>query len=315
MSDAGPLSSLISAAVEYYSVLSATPATPPNLQGVVLQAPDPPGDHARLHPGAELPPLPVALREKTLLDAYFIPLVPATKVYYFGKERWLARFRDLSRVTLAALRQSFPDVDELAERVLYDGPPRDAEHILADCSLLILRDAIADAPGRKFVMERWLWGSSPTTERIPFYADERRAWLERNPGAVIPSLAPDVTTFTHDLFTFQAFALYYLIRRLAPPEQDDSRDERASNGKPKKPSANDPRDDWMYGEYIKGTPLSEILCLLHDKSRKLGWEDFDHAPAVTMAMGRAAERWGIPKPKHGQGVDHRAALPPDDPLR
>jgi hypothetical protein len=313
MSNAGPLSSLISAAAGYASVRSATPATPPNLHGVIVQAPNPPGDHPRLYRGAEMPPLPVALRERTLLGSYFVPLVPAAKVYYFGEERWLARFRDLCRVTLAALRQNFPEVDSLVERVLYDGPPRDADHILADCCLLILRDAIADAPGRKFVTERWLWGASPAAERIPFYEDERRPWLERNPGAVIPSLVPDVTTFTDDLFTFTAIALDYVIRRLAPPEQNDSRNGRTPKGKPKKPSDNNPRDHWMYGEYIKGTPLSEILSGLHDKSQELGWEDIATLPWVTMAMGRAAERWGIPKPRHGQELDHRTALPPGDP--
>jgi hypothetical protein len=74
--------------------------------------------------------LPVALRSKRWIDAYLIPLLPASKIHYFGDPAKLARFRELSRDALAAMRRAFLDVEELVRGILYRGPLRDSEQIL-----------------------------------------------------------------------------------------------------------------------------------------------------------------------------------------
>ncbi len=174
------------------------------------------GDHPRLYPGAEIPPLPVALRTKPWIDSFFIPLFPAAKVHYFGEKRWLGLFRDLSRVALAALRENLPDVDALVDKVLYVAPPRDADPILADLCLLLLRDAIGCASRRKSLMDRWLWGDTARTTRVPYYSDEREAWKLGSPGAAVPEIAPDVTTFYDDVFNVSVAALDVVIRAIIP---------------------------------------------------------------------------------------------------
>jgi hypothetical protein len=198
--------------------IAARPAPhPPDLHAVIVQAPK--CDHPRLYPGAELPSLPEALRRKPLINAFFVPLLPAAKITYVGDANLLGAFRDLSRTALAAMRENFPDMDAHVQKVLHAGVPWDAEHILADCCLLHLRNVICDDERRKSLLERWLWGDTLETARVPFCTEDRGVWSQANPGVAVPDDAPDVTVFHLDLFTVCADALRMLIRRmrLIPP--------------------------------------------------------------------------------------------------
>jgi len=70
--------------------------------------------------------------------------------------------------------------------------------------------------------------------------------------------------------------------------------------RPKRPSGNEERDAWMYDEFVKGTPLAKIATDSQLKAKEFGWEPVHNPSSVTMAMNRAAKRWGIDSPAHGQ---------------
>jgi hypothetical protein len=89
------------------------------------------------------------------------------------------------------------------------------------------------------------------------------------------------------------------------PEQKprDAIDERKN-----RLSDNEERDTWMYEEYVTGTPLAEIVEQSKGKAKAFGWVPVYTTAAVTMAMDRAWRRWRIPKPSHGQKVNHRRVV-------
>jgi hypothetical protein len=97
---------------------------------------------------------------------------------------------------------------------------------------------------------------------------------------------------------------------ISVPEANPGREQghgRRSAGRPKgKPSDNEERDEWIYDEYVKGTKEKTILALLKEKFPAAYFGD---KSAIPKAVERAAKRWRIPVPSHGQGVNHRLNRP------
>jgi hypothetical protein len=70
-------------------------------------------------------------------------------------------------------------------------------------------------------------------------------------------------------------------------------------------SVNDARDHWIYDQYIKGVKLLKICELLKTEAVRKGWVYISEPPGITLAMRRAADRWHIARPEHGQSRDDR----------
>jgi hypothetical protein len=70
-------------------------------------------------------------------------------------------------------------------------------------------------------------------------------------------------------------------------------------------NVNDPRDHWIYDQYINGVKLLKICQLLKFRAAKMGWGRISEPAGITLAMRRAAARWHIARPEHGQRSDDR----------
>jgi hypothetical protein len=70
-----------------------------------------------------------------------------------------------------------------------------------------------------------------------------------------------------------------------------------------RPSDNEDRDCWLYDEYVKGTHLNVIRSNL--VTQHSAWEAITSKPGISQAVSRAALRWRIPKPRHGQRRNDR----------
>ena len=80
---------------------------------------------------------------------------------------------------------------------------------------------------------------------------------------------------------------------------------RPTNSVPSRKSGNDPRDNWMYGRFIKGVPMSDIVVDLRTEAKKRKWKAIGTASGISKAIKRAALRWNINPPIHGQDRDNR----------
>lgn len=76
-------------------------------------------------------------------------------------------------------------------------------------------------------------------------------------------------------------------------------------GEKARPSVNDPRDHWIYEQYVNGIKVAKICQELKQKAKEHRWALIENPAGITLAMKRAAVRWGIPRPVHAQRRDDR----------
>jgi hypothetical protein len=254
-----------------------------DLHAVIVEGPK--LDHPRLHVGAPLPLLPVNLRLRQPIDSFFVDLMPCARIYYFGNPDRLEAFRDASRVALAAMRDYHDAFDVIVRKVLYAGPPESSDHVLAELPLLLMRNILAEtAPIRGRWLDRWIWGESGATLRVPYYEDERQIWRDASPNVSVPIDAPNVTTFTHDVFLTAAGALESLAcispsvgPKLSNGPPSGAADERAtlettSRSSESRPSWIKKKRELEYrGKVLKVRDKSTDQIKLLDAFHKGGW--------------------------------------------
>ncbi|AGA26014.1 hypothetical protein [Singulisphaera acidiphila] len=94
----------------------------------------------------------------------------------------------------------------------------------------------------------------------------------------------------------------------AQPQSHDAETQNQASITDKR-SRNEDRDEFIYDEYVKGTPSKEIVSQFSQH----GWKKFGSsqgpAQAVRGAVRRFALRRNLPIPNRGQGINHRLSRP------
>src|SRR5262249_23480239 len=82
---------------------------------------------------------------------------------------------------------------------------------------------------------------------------------------------------------------------------------RDDKPKPKRPSKNEERDEWLYDQVVEGVPLKSIIAELKNFKH---WDPITREAGVSMAVRRFAERRGYDRPVHGSKDNQRLNKPP-----
>jgi hypothetical protein len=147
------------------------------------------------------------------------------------------------------------------------------------------------AENRKHLMERWRWGHTLLTGKVPYYADDLAAWqaawrADRRTDVEPPADTADVTVFTQDIFSASATALDLITRSLTPPP-------------PEPPNA--ARDRLIFDLRSSGATYKQILARIREAEGASRWDEITTQERVRQIVKAEAERRGVPVPTVGRG--------------